>query len=449
MAAVVQSLGAMVFLSDYLGVDGLLDTLSYTNAVTLARIACTSRMGYVAAHEAQQRPALCVVKGNLDTVKSELREQLAAKPTVVFVQYSLGHGEDEDEFEAELAKFMAQKLPSSTQVLGGSTMSLQCAWFPKNAASSQGVARQTTLDCRNRFERSEVALLAATLPEAKARVYHVMPKGAAARGNSSESEEEYSYSDMEDEDEENLLPDENQAKGGYGQATKGGPPAAKTSSEDQLNELLNLDPAPKVVVVYDADRGSSTARVISKIQEAYPEAAIVGGVVMGRRVVAKRGQGGDTSNGRGVGALAISGNAPLFAMTCPFTGCVKTAEQTVATCMKSAEAMAAERCQSILGALLFTCNARGSHMFGRDAKDAALFKAQFPRAPLMGFYAAGEIGPQVEDGAEHAFLRGNACLQGFTAVFGLFLVPSKHMPSAAFQRAMLHGEVQEAFADTR
>ena len=30
--------------------------------------------------------------------------------------------------------------------------------------------------------------------------------------------------------------------------------------------------------------------------------------------------------------------------------------------------------------------------------------------------------------------------QGFTAVFGLFLVPSKHMPSAAFQRAMLHGE---------
>ena len=29
----------------------------------------------------------------------------------------------------------------------------------------------------------------------------------------------------------------------------------------------------------------------------------------------------------------------------------------------------------------------------------------------MGFYAAGEIGPQVEDGAEHAFLQGNACLQ--------------------------------------
>jgi len=35
----------------------------------------------------------------------------------------------------------------------------------------------------------------------------------------------------------------------------------------------------------------------------------------------------------------------------------------------------------------------------------------------MGFYAAGEIGPQVEDGAEHAFLRGNACLQA-TLLFG-------------------------------
>ena len=37
-------------------------------------------------------------------------------------------------------------------------------------------------------------------------------------------------------------------------------------------------------------------------------------------------------------------------------------------------------------------------------------------------------------------------LQGFTAVFGLFFVPSKHMPSAAFQRAMLHGEAPAVVA---
>jgi hypothetical protein len=45
------------------------------------------------------------------------------------------------------------------------------------------------LDCRNRFERCEVALLAATFPEATARAYHVMPKGAA-KNNTSESDEE-------------------------------------------------------------------------------------------------------------------------------------------------------------------------------------------------------------------------------------------------------------------
>ena len=33
--------------------------------------------------------------------------------------------------------------------------------------------------------------------------------------------------------------------------------------------------------------------------------------------------------------------------------------------------------------------------------------------------------------------------EGFTAVYGLFLVPSKRIPSIAFQRAMLHGEARQ------
>lgn len=48
--------------------------------------------------------------------------------------------------------------------------------------------RAPRLDCRNRFERCEVALLAATFPEAKAQAYHVMPKGAA-RASESDDEE--------------------------------------------------------------------------------------------------------------------------------------------------------------------------------------------------------------------------------------------------------------------
>lgn len=39
------------------------------------------------------------------------------------------------------------------------------------------------------------------------------------------------------------------------------------SNQDPLKELLSLEPPPKVVVVYDADRGSSTARSIAKIQD--------------------------------------------------------------------------------------------------------------------------------------------------------------------------------------
>ena len=111
------------------------------------------------------------------------------------------------------------------------------------------------------------------------------------------------------------------------------------------------------------------------LEETYPDAAIIGGVVMGRRILAKS-KDAEISGGRGLGALAISGNCPLFAMTCPFTGCVNTAQQTVATCMRRAQETATGNNESILGALLFTCNARGPHMFGCHAKDAALFQAR-------------------------------------------------------------------------
>lgn len=115
--------------------------------------------------------------------------------------------------------------------------------------------------------------------------------------------------------------------------------------------------------------------------------------------------------------------------------------------MSQAAEIAAGNSESILGALLFTCrsaeaavamacrgNARGPHMFGCYAKDASLFQAQFPRAPLMGFYAAGEIGPQVEEGQEHAFLKGNAALQ---AAKGSKIIknPSKITPKTAMPRA--------------
>ncbi|MCX5658777.1 MAG: FIST C-terminal domain-containing protein [Planctomycetota bacterium] len=45
------------------------------------------------------------------------------------------------------------------------------------------------------------------------------------------------------------------------------------------------------------------------------------------------------------------------------------------------------------GALLFTCNGRGSHLFTRPNPDAETIAQSMGDMPLAGFFAAGEIGP--------------------------------------------------------
>src|SRR5256714_48182 len=45
------------------------------------------------------------------------------------------------------------------------------------------------------------------------------------------------------------------------------------------------------------------------------------------------------------------------------------------------------------GALIFTCNGRGSHMFGSPHHDAAALEEAFAGAPAAGFFCAREIGP--------------------------------------------------------
>jgi small ligand-binding sensory domain FIST len=61
------------------------------------------------------------------------------------------------------------------------------------------------------------------------------------------------------------------------------------------------------------------------------------------------------------------------------------------------------------GALLFTCNGRGAHMFARPDHDAALVDEELG-APAGGFFCAGEIGP----------VGGRNFLHGFTATMALF-----------------------------
>ena len=63
------------------------------------------------------------------------------------------------------------------------------------------------------------------------------------------------------------------------------------------------------------------------------------------------------------------------------------------------------------GALLFTCNGRGTRMFSQPHHDADAVARAFGTIPLAGFFAQGELGPIGQQNFIH----------GFTASIGLFL----------------------------
>jgi small ligand-binding sensory domain FIST len=63
------------------------------------------------------------------------------------------------------------------------------------------------------------------------------------------------------------------------------------------------------------------------------------------------------------------------------------------------------------GALLFTCNGRGSRMFGLPDHDAGVVSSYLGGVPLAGFFCAGELGP----------VGGKNFLHGFTASLAIFL----------------------------
>ncbi len=62
------------------------------------------------------------------------------------------------------------------------------------------------------------------------------------------------------------------------------------------------------------------------------------------------------------------------------------------------------------GALLFTCNGRGTRLFKAPDHDAAVIQAEVGAIPVAGFFAQGELGP----------VGGQNCIHGFTASVVLF-----------------------------
>jgi small ligand-binding sensory domain FIST len=62
------------------------------------------------------------------------------------------------------------------------------------------------------------------------------------------------------------------------------------------------------------------------------------------------------------------------------------------------------------GAIVFSCNGRGSSMFGVPDHDASAVHYELRGAPAAGFFAAGEIGP----------VGGRSFLHSFTATVAVF-----------------------------
>ena len=63
------------------------------------------------------------------------------------------------------------------------------------------------------------------------------------------------------------------------------------------------------------------------------------------------------------------------------------------------------------GALMFTCNGRGTNLFSKPGHDASVIEELLGSVPLSGAFCAGEIGP----------VGGRNFLHGFTASVAVFV----------------------------
>ncbi|MGQ4810434.1 hypothetical protein NKDENANG_03900 [Candidatus Entotheonellaceae bacterium PAL068K] len=86
----------------------------------------------------------------------------------------------------------------------------------------------------------------------------------------------------------------------------------------------------------------------------------------------------------------------------------KTARQDLRHLMSTLEPALAE--QPARGALLFSCNGRGAHLYGEPDHDSRVIAETAGTAPIAGFFCNGEIGP----------IGHTNFLHGFTASIGIF-----------------------------
>jgi small ligand-binding sensory domain FIST len=154
-------------------------------------------------------------------------------------------------------------------------------------------------------------------------------------------------------------------------------------------------------------------RLVSQAQGCLTEAEValleMGGLQLGRVIDEHRssfGRGDFLLRGvlgadRRSGALAVGDVVPVGTTVQFHLRDAATADEDMRVLLKG---------QRADGALVFTCNGRGSRLFDEQHHDARVLSDLLGPVPLAGFFAAGEIGP----------VGGHNFIHGFTASMALF-----------------------------
>jgi small ligand-binding sensory domain FIST len=111
--------------------------------------------------------------------------------------------------------------------------------------------------------------------------------------------------------------------------------------------------------------------------------------------------GADDSNG----AVAVNGEMRIGQTVQFHVRDADTADEDLR------ELLAQHAGTSPAGALLFSCNGRGTRMFERPCHDVGVSRELLPATPVAGFFAAGELGPVGGDNFVHGHTASFAILR--------------------------------------
>jgi small ligand-binding sensory domain FIST len=180
-----------------------------------------------------------------------------------------------------------------------------------------------------------------------------------------------------------------------------GRPMVITKSHDNIIEMLGGKPALEalrqtVVEMSDGERqqlsnGLFLGRAISEYRETFGR-----GDFLVRNVIGVD----DDAKAIGVADYVKTGQTVQFHLRD-----AATASEDLAALLDAQKAG-----EAAAGALLFSCNGRGSRLFNVAGHDIGVSRRSMPATPVAGFFAAGELGP----------VGGKNFIHGHTASFALF-----------------------------